>query len=274
MNMTIGQLEQKLLKVFPAQDACDWDITGVSVGNTSEEIIKIMIALDPTVQNVRRACDVGANLLLTHHPAFLEPPKQFLCADSPAQSTGAVIYHAAHSHVALMNFHTALDFNPLGYMRVPDMLGFKFEYLLDTPGGAGNSTGKNGYGAVCEVCAGVQNVRDVANKCVEVFGEHVRVYGNLDAPVRHVAWGQGSAGCLVDNIMEASFSTCPVDCLIAGEMKYNPAMDLAAAGVPVVLLGHDISEQPFVDLLYEQVISVGIPKDIVQREYVKNWTTV
>ena len=311
MTMTIGELEQKLLKVFPASDACDWDMTGLTVGKSGDEIKKILIALDPTVRNIQYASKIGANVLLTHHPVFFEPPRHFLDGESPAECDGVAIYRAAAEGVALMNFHTALDFNPLGYERVPRLLGFEpllvsggenndtHPYVLQELGG---STGKNGYGVVCSV-AGVgdsgahsadehdanidaprtankqgandqiKTVRDVAKRCHEALGSHVRVYGDLDAPVQHIAWGQGSGNSLVESVVSC-IGTLSIDCFITGEIKYNPALDLAHMGIPVILLGHDVSEEPFVDLLFEQTVMTGVPEGAIERKHTINWTTV
>ena len=32
-GVSVGTLEQRLLSVFPAEDACAWDRTGLTVGN-------------------------------------------------------------------------------------------------------------------------------------------------------------------------------------------------------------------------------------------------
>ncbi len=270
-TMTMGDLEKKLLDIFPAEDACEWDSTGLSVGCKDAEIKKILVALDPTVKNIMHAKEIGANLLLTHHPPLLfDVPKKFLDGISPAQSMGAAIYRAASEHVALMNFHTTLDFNPLGYKRVPELLGFEVASLLDELGG---STNENGYGAICKVDEKIKTVRDVANRCNDVLGEHVCVFGDVDQKIDHIIWGQGSGNSLTEQIARYEGERC-TGCFITGEIKYNPAMDLAHANIPVILLGHDVSEQPFVDLLYEQALSVGVPEDMLERLYVKNWTCI
>ena len=126
---------------------------------------------------------------------------------------------------------------------------------------------------MCEVDSEIKTVRDIAKHCHDVLGFHVRVYGDLNAPVQHIAWGQGSGNSLVENVASC-IGTLSIDCFITGEIKYNPALDLAHMGIPVILLGHDVSEEPFVDLLLEQTFKAGVPEDIIECRHTINWTTV
>lgn len=83
----------------------------------------VAVALDPTVSAIDAAADAGANVLVTHHPAYLTPPTSFQPASSPALNSGAVVYRAIQRGVALMNFHTALDVSARAQRMLPGMLG-------------------------------------------------------------------------------------------------------------------------------------------------------
>ena len=62
---------------MPAADAEDWDRTGMTVGDPARLVEKVAVALDPTPEAVREAAARGANVLVTHHPAYLEAPEAF-----------------------------------------------------------------------------------------------------------------------------------------------------------------------------------------------------
>ena len=164
--LTVGALEGALLAVFPREDAADWDRTGLLLGDPGAEVGKVAVALDPTVAAISEAAERGCNVLVTHHPPYLDAPDLFQPADSVARVNGAGVFEAARRGVALMNFHTALDFNPRGWRRMPQKLGFACSGVLQPMGG---STGENGYGALCEAPAGA-TVGDVARRCAEAFG--------------------------------------------------------------------------------------------------------
>lgn len=74
VRLSAGALEKALLSVFPKEDACSWDYTGMYVGNPAEEVHGVAVALDPTVRAMKEAVDAGANVLVTHHPVFLDAP--------------------------------------------------------------------------------------------------------------------------------------------------------------------------------------------------------
>ena len=43
-GVSVGTLEQRLLSVFPAEDACTWDRTGLTVGNPGVEVTGVVVA--------------------------------------------------------------------------------------------------------------------------------------------------------------------------------------------------------------------------------------
>ena len=123
MSITVGELEHKLLIKYPADTACDWDVTGLTVGNREDVVSKVAVALEPTVEAIRQTHEAGANVLLTHHPAVFGKLDDFVRGESPAIHRGAAVYEAAHLGVNLINQHTALDCSAEGAAMMPYMLG-------------------------------------------------------------------------------------------------------------------------------------------------------
>ena len=267
-NMTprsVGDLEKGLLALFPAEDACEWDRTGLQVGNPSNVITKVAVALDPTVPAIREAHERGCNVLVTHHPPYLSAPDAFLLADSVAIANGAGVFEAIRDDVALLCFHTALDFNPRGYKKIPELVGLEPVGLLQKIPGI---SGENGYGCVCKP-VGDDKIRleDLARMCKEAFKSPVQVWGELGREVALIASGQGSASSLAQDCVEQG-----IDCLICGEIKYHTALDLLQAGVNVIALGHDVSEHPFVKVLMDAISSLGFPDAGIECIRQRNWT--
>ena len=247
-NMTIGGLEKALLKEFPAEDAEKWDRTGLLVGERSLPVTRVAVALDATPAAVAAAAEAGANVLLTHHPAFLEAPDGFAPEASALESPGAVVWAAIRNQVALMDFHTALDVSPAEGSR------------------------RKGYGQICEVPDNdgePETLARLAARCMAVFGRAPRVWGAPDAAVRRVVTATGSAGSLAPALVAAG-----VDAVVCGEMKYHTALELAAAHVAVIELGHDVSELPLVAVLAEALARAGVPAEAVTLvDQSENWWT-
>lgn len=268
-SMTIGGLEKALLKEFPAEDAEKWDRTGLLVGERSLPVTRVAVALDATPAAVAAAAEAGANVLLTHHPAFLEAPDGFAPEASALESPGAVVWAAIRNQVALMDFHTALDVSPAAARVLPGMLGLKFTLRFAEPL---EGSRRKGYGQICEVPDNdgePETLARLAARCMAVFGRAPRVWGEPDAAVRRVVTATGSAAGLAPALVAAG-----VDAVVCGEMKYHTALELAAAHVAVIELGHDASELPLVAVLAEALARAGVPAEAVTLvDQSENWWT-
>ncbi len=279
-SLTVGKLEEALLKDFPAQDAEEWDRTGLLVGERDLPLAGVAIALDATVSAIAEAAAAGANVLLTHHPAFLDAPSSFAPEKSVALSPGAGVWAAIQHKVALMDFHTALDVSPVASRVLPVMLGFKPQGKVMVPAGAGAADAAGaepgtavkgkGYGQLCKVPAGPdgpETVAHIAARCTSVQGRAPRVWGAFDAEVRTAVCATGSAGNVVDACVAAG-----VDCLVCGEVRYHQALDASLAGLAIIELGHDVSELPLCAVLAEACVRAGVDKgSIIMLDQGQNW---
>lgn len=262
---TVGALERALLERLPADDAESWDRTGLLAGDASAGVRGVAVALDPTVEAVRAAVAAGANVLVTHHPAFLDPPTVFGPLETGVYGPGAVVYEALHRGVALMNFHTALDVSEPAAHMLPGMLGLSFQSILDVVHPA---SGK-GYGQVCSFGDGDPlTLRQLAARCLSVFGRPPRVWGDMDRTLDRVVTATGSGSDLLPLCAQQGLS-----CLVCGEVRYHAALDAAQAGVCIVELGHDVSELPLCAILAKEIESLGFGRnDIHILDQSSNWT--
>lgn len=253
LTLTVGSLERLLLADFPRSDAEDWDKMGLLVGDPAQLVSKVAVALDPTMGTITAAQEMGANVLVTHHPAFLHGPDSFAPASSVAINPGAGVWKAIESGVALMNFHTALDVSPRAQRVLPKMLGLTFRRVLcPLP----NSVEK-GYGQVCDFGNEPSlNLEQISARCTAVFGRAPRVWGDFSRDLSVVVTCTGSLGDVGRAALRAQ-----ADCVICGEARYHEALDLAQAGLCVIELGHDASEQPLTRVLSSAVNAAGVPRE-------------
>jgi dinuclear metal center YbgI/SA1388 family protein len=86
------------------------------------------VTLDATGAAVVRAAEAGANVLITHHPPFLEPPSH------PAPSAGprGALHASIRHEVAVVSLHTCLDRAPEGAGALARALGLEPGQPLET----------------------------------------------------------------------------------------------------------------------------------------------
>lgn len=253
-TLTIGALERALLKEYPAQDAESWDRTGCVVGDPVREVAGVAVALDPTVRAIREAAAAGANVLVTHHPPFLDAPNTFAPLENGNDVAGSVVWEAVTQGVALLCYHTALDASAAAAQVLSGMLGLSVRGPLQPLEG----TRRRGIGQVCAVRPGdvPLTLSHLSARCTSVFGRPPRVWGDFSRELSTVAVCSGSAGSVLSECFDQH-----ADCLVCGELKYHDALNCLQRGLAIIELGHDVSELPYVAPLMASVERAGVPKD-------------
>ncbi|MEG0425604.1 MAG: Nif3-like dinuclear metal center hexameric protein, partial [Cetobacterium sp.] len=72
LSKIINFLEEK----FPTSLAEDWDNVGLLIGKRDSKITGILLSLDLTESVIDKAIEVGANLIITHHPVIFTSLKK------------------------------------------------------------------------------------------------------------------------------------------------------------------------------------------------------
>lgn len=266
LPLTVGLLEQALLERYPRTDAEAWDRMGLVVGDPSQPVAGVCIALDVTQAAILATAACGANVLLTHHPAFLNPPEAISPSRDVAASTGVNVWEAVRSGVALMNFHTALDVSDDARSLFMSLLKLDYQRML-VPAACGEG---KGYGYLCMVRGqdAPMSLAQIAARCTSVFGRPPRVWGDRRETVGSVVFANGSASSVAESCLANH-----VDCLICGELGYHLSLDAHQAGLSIVELGHDASELPLTAVLAEAVVASGVTADDVRIiDQAGNWT--
>ena len=245
--MIVSELERALLARYPKTDAEGWDHVGLSVGNPAAEITGVACALDATEANVHRALEAGANVLLTHHPS-ISRRRAFCPADFRASPVQRCTVRGARCGVSIISLHTNLDRSHEARVRLSELLGAEPMSSLehaDEP----ELTGLGALATLHDPC----NLRDLANRAAMAYGSDPRVWGEADCPCRTVAILGGSLGDFGELAIAAG-----ADAIVTGEAGYHVAQDLALRGLAVIFLGHDRSEEPFVDILMNSAVDAGV----------------
>jgi dinuclear metal center YbgI/SA1388 family protein len=235
--ITVAGVCAYLDSAIPFAWAAPWDRVGLLVGDGDTAVTRVLVSLDPTREALDRAEAAGANVLLTHHPAFLES------LDTVVSAPGAdgVTFDAARRGIALIACHTNLDRSPQGADALPTVLGLGILGPLEAP-----QTPEDGTplaGRLCE-SGDARTLGALATLVGARLGVGTRVWGDPGTSVTLVALAPGSGRSLVEFALTAG-----ADVLITGELRYHVAHDALDRGLCVVEAGHDATEWPLTGAL-------------------------
>ncbi|MBN1192976.1 MAG: Nif3-like dinuclear metal center hexameric protein [Coriobacteriia bacterium] len=116
---TVGDLVDALERRFPSAWAEEWDRVGLIAGERHSPVEGVLVTLDATAESVTRAAATGAQVLVTHHPPYLNAPEAVVSGPGPAGTLEA----ALRLGVAVVSLHTNLDRAPEGASALASALG-------------------------------------------------------------------------------------------------------------------------------------------------------
>ena len=145
MAVTIKDIIKCLDEIAPFAIAESWDNVGLLVGNRSREVQSMLVGLDPTLKLLDEAAAVGADTVITHHPAIFKP----IPAIDTAEPSGRFLEKALKKQINVFACHTNFDSIAPGVSDVlADLLGL--EHIIPLIAGTsqptdGAGTGRLGY---------------------------------------------------------------------------------------------------------------------------------
>ncbi len=98
--MLIAEFMRFIETFAPLSLALDWDNSGLQVGDPKREVTRVLISLDATPNTADKAIELGADLILTHHPLLFRPLKQL---------TDPLLLKLIEHKIAVVSLHTNLD---------------------------------------------------------------------------------------------------------------------------------------------------------------------
>lgn len=107
---TIHDIAQALEAWAPPGSAQSYDNVGLQVGDPSRTVERAVLALDCTPAVVQEAQEIGASLIITHHPLIFRP----LRSVTPGSYVSNLALRLAEAGIALYSIHTNLDAAPGG----------------------------------------------------------------------------------------------------------------------------------------------------------------
>lgn len=238
---TVQDVLQFVERFAPPYMKESWDNVGLLCGDPTQEVTKILVALDPFEHVCREAKEIGADLIVTHHPLIFQAPKSITTQTSVGRS---ILYLCRHG-ISAINAHTNLDCTPGGVNDVLAQALALEDIAVLRPNGVdedGNPWGLLRMGSFhAELPDFLAHVKS------KLHTPTLR-YAAGGKPVRKVAVGGGAcAGALI----EAYDAGC--DTFVTADVKYNQFWDAQELGMNFIDAGHFYTENPVVAVLARKI---------------------
>ena len=236
-------------QIAPRTLALDFDNVGLLVEPDHTKIKKVLLALDCTTVTAKEAIDLGADLLVTHHPQFFHGVKS-IGYSSPITGAAALLLRHGVGHFAA---HTNLDAAPGG---VNDTLAQLLD-LRDVAPLPPENIGRVG------VLPEPMKLSDLAARCNALLDSHGGYTGDPDRLVSRVAVLGGAGGGDIEFAQAAG-----AQAYLTGEAKHNQILEAMERDLPLILCGHYETERIVLKSLRDrlQILAPDVQYAITLRE--------
>ena len=220
--------------VAPFSTSEEWDNAGVIIGCGCDEISKVLCTLDLTYDAINYAEEIGASLIVSHHPPIFKP--LYNLKHTPCTE-------AVRKGISVISAHTNVDKSKklCNDNKIVSALNLTVIDRLED------------YGYVAECDSLYNSINEIAMVLKEKLGlPYVTVIGEKNN-VKRVAICCGAGGDFIETACGLGATL-----FITGEMKHSEIILANQKNMPVLLLGHFGSEKVFADNMADYLVSKGI----------------
>ncbi|MGN0453145.1 MAG: Nif3-like dinuclear metal center hexameric protein [Ruminococcus sp.] len=226
----------------PLCTCAEWDNSGLLAGDENAEVSCAVLALDITKEVVEEAEDLGAELIISHHPVIFSPLKSL--------SSDSVPYLLAKSGISALCLHTNLDAssdNAGVNMSLARALALKEITLYPEE-----------YFALGKLSEET-TVRAFAKSAKSALGSPHISFTDGDRKIKTVAVSSGAGGSIYETAKAEG-----ADALLTGEAKHHEYLEACAHGIALITAGHfhteDVAIVPLKEKLSEHFPGISFHK--------------
>lgn len=224
---TVGEVMAFLQEKAPFELQEDFDNAGFLVGRETAQVSKILVALDITEKVAEEAAELGAQLIVAHHPVIFGGARSV----TDQTVTGRIVLSLIEHGIAAICAHTNLDAVTDG---VNDALALRLGLTglkqLKQAGvdGQGRPYGIGRVGTVPE-----RSLYDFAMGVKQLLGANGLRLVAGGRPVHKVAVGGGACGDMMEDAIALGCDT-----FVTSDVKYHQFLEAKAQGLNLIDAGH------------------------------------
>ena len=233
--MLLREIIDSIESVVPRSAQCEWDNSGIQIGDPERDIHSVLLTTDVTESVVDEAIMHGCQLIVSHHPLLFHGLKQVYGQSAQAR----MVVKAIKNDIAIYSAHTNLDVATDGInVRLAKKLNLADLCFL-------REDGLGVYGTLLKPMAYDDFLAHVRNTLHPTYIRYTRPKRNT---VRYVALCGGSGAELINEAVDKG-----ADVFLTADCKYHEFQD-AAGEIGLIDIDHWVSEhhatEIFHDILY------------------------
>lgn len=211
----------------------DYDNVGLLIGDSKKSVQKILVTLDTDEMVAGEAKEIGADMIVSHHPLIFKPLRKIVAEDAVARTAVSLI----KNEIALFAMHTNFDSVKSGLC----------DLFLDKVGKAKHRApiegdGEDGIGRYAELETTL-SLSSMLKDLKEKFQiSNIRYVGDLNKPISKIAVCNGGGAEFVYQAKELG-----ADCYISGDIKYQHARFAYENNMALIEIPHYSAEKIFCD---------------------------
>ncbi len=213
--MQLREIYDLLDELSPFSLQCEWDNSGLLVGDFRSSVDYIYLSLDIDSDLVEMIEE--NSLIITHHPLIFKGLKRIDYSRYPAN----IIHKMIEKNISLISMHTNFDQTHLNKYVATDVLGYEVKssddfvcyFRVDS--------------SLDSLCLNIKSKLGIENLRISQSHKHIK----------DCAITTGSGGDMIGEI--------DADCFLSGDFKYHQALEAKENGLTLIDIGHYESERFF-----------------------------
>lgn len=249
-----GEIIAFIRTLAPEKDSMAFDNVGLMTGSESAETSKVLLCLDVMTDTIAEAAEMGARLVISHHPLIFHPPGSLADDNFAARRIVAAI----RAGLTVYSAHTNLDYCAGGINDfAAEKLGLTDIRPLEIADGIA-------VGRVGELPRPV-TAEDLAALVSRAYDDPaVMLACRGGEKIRRVAVINGSGG---DDRGLRLTTAAGADALVTSEVKHHVAIAAREEGIVVVEVSHYSGERIYLSrlkgILDEKIGAAGLNAEVV-----------
>lgn len=233
--MLCSEITKMIEDVYPKSAALDFDNVGLQAGRSDKEVHCVYLALDATDKVIEQAKEVGADMLITHHPLIFAPLKSVTDENFISRRIVKLI----QSDISYYTMHT--NYDVLGMAELSgDVLKLSDTEVLEVT--SSQNEASEGLGRI----GTLPETMTLKACCVYVKEKlnlgAVKVFGDMEKTVSRLAILPGAGKSTIPTAIEKG-----ADVLVTGDIGHHDGLDAVEQGLSIIDAGHYGTEYIFIE---------------------------